>query len=292
MKGEDRYWDCLDQAMEASHGGRTDEALAWLDEALAAHPEGAEAHNGRGEILWDEGRVDEALHEFERSIGADPKSSSRYARSKAEGEAAVLEEFPDAVILRPSIVFGPEDQFFNRFAAMARISPFLPLIGGGKTRFQPVFVGDIGAAVAACLAGAGKPGTVYELGGPEVLKAQEIASPTPGPGQILVRVKACGVNFADSLVLKGKYQVQPELPFSPGAEVAGTVVLDARDGSVVFAHRQKGFADHPDLDAMLAACEAALGSAPAAPAGEAACGGGGGGDDVAASAASSAAASS
>jgi NADH dehydrogenase len=108
------------------------------------------------------------------AIGADPKSRSRYARTKAEGEAAVLEEFPDAVILRPSIVFGPEDQFFNRFAAMARISPFLPLIGGGKTRFQPVFVGDVAAAVAACLAGAAKPGTIYELGGPEVLTFREL----------------------------------------------------------------------------------------------------------------------
>ena len=77
------------------------------------------------------------------AIGADAKSSSRYARSKAEGEAAVLQEFPGAIILRPSIVFGPEDQFFNRFAAMARISPLLPLIGGGRTRFQPVFVGDV-----------------------------------------------------------------------------------------------------------------------------------------------------
>ena len=108
------------------------------------------------------------------AIGADPKSNARYARTKAEGEAAVLEEFPDAIILRPSIVFGPEDAFFNRFAAMARISPFLPLIGGGKTRFQPVFVGDVAAAVAACLAGAAKPGTVYELGGPEVLSFREL----------------------------------------------------------------------------------------------------------------------
>ncbi len=73
MKNNDRYWDCLDQAMEATHGGRTEEALAWLDEALLAHPDGAEAHNGRGEILWDEGRIDEALHEFERSLSADPK---------------------------------------------------------------------------------------------------------------------------------------------------------------------------------------------------------------------------
>ena len=80
------------------------------------------------------------------AIGADPKSPSRYARSKGEGEAAVLEEFPDAIILRPSVVFGPEDEFFNRFAAMARISPLLPLIGGGTTQFQPVFVGDVAAA--------------------------------------------------------------------------------------------------------------------------------------------------
>lgn len=108
------------------------------------------------------------------AIGADAKSSSRYARSKAEGEAAVLQEFPGAIILRPSIVFGPEDQFFNRFAAMARISPLLPLIGGGRTRFQPVFVGDVAAAIAAIAAGAGKPGTVYELGGPEVLTFREL----------------------------------------------------------------------------------------------------------------------
>lgn len=108
------------------------------------------------------------------AIGADPKAKSRYARSKALGEAAVLEEFPDAVILRPSIVFGPEDEFFNRFAGMARVSPFLPLIGGGRTRFQPVFVGDLAAAIAASLAGAAQPGTVYEIGGPEVLSFREI----------------------------------------------------------------------------------------------------------------------
>jgi len=108
------------------------------------------------------------------AIGADPKSSSRYARTKGEGEAAVLGEFPDAIILRPSIVFGPDDAFFNRFAAMARGSPFLPLIGGGKTRFQPVFVGDLGAAIAAAIDGAAKPGTVYEIGGPEVFSFREL----------------------------------------------------------------------------------------------------------------------
>lgn len=108
------------------------------------------------------------------AIGADLKSASRYARTKAEGEAAVLEEFPDAVIIRPSVVFGPEDEFFNRFAAMARVSPLLPLIGGGRTRFQPVFVGDVAAAITAAAAGIARPGTVYEAGGPEVLSFREL----------------------------------------------------------------------------------------------------------------------
>ena len=79
MKNDkDRYWDCLDQAMEASHGGRTEEALAWLDEALKAQPDGAEAHNGRGELMWDEGRVDESLYEFERAALADPKFAAAH----------------------------------------------------------------------------------------------------------------------------------------------------------------------------------------------------------------------
>jgi uncharacterized protein YbjT (DUF2867 family) len=112
------------------------------------------------------------------AIGASASSSARYAQTKAAGEAAVLAEFPDAVILRPSIVFGPEDEFFNRFAAMARFSPVLPLIGGGRTRFQPVFVGDVALAIAEVAGGAGKPGTVYELGGPEVLSFRELLERT------------------------------------------------------------------------------------------------------------------
>lgn len=112
------------------------------------------------------------------AIGADALSNSNYARSKAKGERAVLEEFPGAVILRPSIVFGPEDEFFNRFAAMAQMSPFLPLIGGGQTKFQPVYVGDVAAAVAAIIDGKAKAGAIYELGGPEVLTFRELLDRT------------------------------------------------------------------------------------------------------------------
>lgn len=108
------------------------------------------------------------------AIGADAQSGADYARSKAAGESAVLKAVPSAVILRPSIVFGPEDQFFNRFAGMARMLPFLPLIGGGETRFQPVYVGDVAAAAKAALAGGAKPGAVYELGGPETRSFKEL----------------------------------------------------------------------------------------------------------------------
>ena len=107
------------------------------------------------------------------AIGADLQSASVYAQSKARAEEAVRDIYPDAVILRPSIVFGPEDDFFNRFAAMARISPVLPLIGGGHTRFQPVFVGDVAAAVAKGVAGEASPGT-YELGGPAIKTFREL----------------------------------------------------------------------------------------------------------------------
>ncbi|MDA7949326.1 MAG: complex I NDUFA9 subunit family protein [Hyphomicrobiaceae bacterium] len=108
------------------------------------------------------------------AIGADRNSPSHYAQSKAAGEAHVLNSFPDAVILRPSIVFGPEDDFFNRFAALARIAPALPLIGGGKTRFQPVFAGDVAKAVVAAIEGRGAEGKTYELGGPEILTFKEV----------------------------------------------------------------------------------------------------------------------
>jgi len=108
------------------------------------------------------------------ALGADAGSASRYARSKAQGEAAVLAAAPQAMIFRPSILFGPEDDFFNRFAAMARLSPVLPLIGGGRTRFQPVFVADVASALAQAADGAGTPATTYEFGGPDVKTFKEL----------------------------------------------------------------------------------------------------------------------
>ena len=102
------------------------------------------------------------------AIGADEHASSSYARSKAAAERLVLSAQPSAVIMRPSILFGPEDDFFNRFAALARLSPALPLIGGGHTRFQPVFAGDVAKAIADAVDGNARGGTIYELGGPEV----------------------------------------------------------------------------------------------------------------------------
>src|SRR6202012_3160387 len=91
-----------------------------------------------------------------------------YARAKAAGEEAVRSAVPSATILRPSVVFGPEDEFTNRFAALARISPALPLIGGGVTKLQPVYVGDVATAVADAVDGKAKAGATYELGGPGV----------------------------------------------------------------------------------------------------------------------------
>jgi NADH dehydrogenase len=108
------------------------------------------------------------------AIGADLASRAVYGRTKAEGEAAVRGAFPQAAILRPSIVFGEEDDFFNRFGAMATISPALPLIGGGATRFQPVYAADVGAAIAAALKAPDARGGLYELGGPSIYSFKEL----------------------------------------------------------------------------------------------------------------------
>ena len=116
-------------------------------------------------------RVDRLIHVS--AIGADADSPSLQARSRAAGEAAALETLPGLVIFRPSIVFGPEDHFFNRFAALARVLPALPLFGGGHTRFQPVFVGDVAEAIANAVDGKVASGRTYELGGPEIKTFRE-----------------------------------------------------------------------------------------------------------------------
>jgi uncharacterized protein YbjT (DUF2867 family) len=107
------------------------------------------------------------------AIGADPNAFSAYGRSKAAAEQAVFETLPDAVVFRPSLQFGPEDRFFNRFAGMARVMPALPLFGGGHTRLQPVFVGDVARALADAVEGKVPAGRVYELGGPDIKTLRE-----------------------------------------------------------------------------------------------------------------------
>lgn len=107
------------------------------------------------------------------AIGADKNSNADYARTKAIAEEAVLKAVKDAVILRPSIVFGPEDGFFNKFADMSRLAPALPLVGGGHTKFQPVYVADVAEAVVKGVVGEIEGGKIYELGGPEVLSFKQ-----------------------------------------------------------------------------------------------------------------------
>lgn len=132
------------------------------------------AHGTGPRIIADEASRAGVKHLVHISaIGASGTSKSGYGRSKAAGEAAVTAGFPDAVILRPSIVFGAEDQFFNRFGAMARMSPFMPVISG-QTRFQPVYVGDVADAITAALALPSAAPRLYELGGPQVLSFREI----------------------------------------------------------------------------------------------------------------------
>lgn len=108
------------------------------------------------------------------ALGASTASTSVYARTKAEGEAAVREAFPEATIMRPSVIFGPEDNFLNRFASMARFLPALPLIGGGRTRFQPVYVADVADAIMAVLERDDAQGRTYELGGPSIYTFEQI----------------------------------------------------------------------------------------------------------------------
>lgn len=145
------------------------------------------------------------------AIGADADSSSDYARTKAAGEAAALGAVAGAVVLRPSVVFGPEDEFFNRFATLARLLPVIPLPGGGSTRFQPVFVGDVAEAAARAIDGTVAGGRIYELGGPHVATLRDVVeyilaetqrrrliAPLPWP---LASLQAGAMEIADKLTL-------------------------------------------------------------------------------------------
>lgn len=174
------------------------------------------------------------------AIGADAESASDYARTKAAGEAGVLKHMPDAVILRPSIIFGTEDQFFNRFAGMTRFGPFLPIVGA-NTRFQPVYVDDVAqAAVKGVLGDA--PGGVYELGGPDVASFRELM-------QIMLNVihrrrTIIGVPFLVARVMAGVLDVLKFVSFQlfPNNILTRDQLRNLRNDNVV-ADGAKGFAD-------------------------------------------------
>ncbi len=129
-----------------------------------------ESEQSGGAALLAEVAKEKGINRFVQvsAIGADPESRSPYGRTKAAAEASVREAIPSAVVLRPSIVFGPEDQFFNRFANMARFVPFMPAIGGGKTKFQPIYAGDVAAAIAAAVEREDAAGKTFEIGGPSI----------------------------------------------------------------------------------------------------------------------------
>jgi uncharacterized protein YbjT (DUF2867 family) len=162
--------------------------------SVARAVDGAEAVVNLVGVLWENGRQKfQTLHVMGAktvaeqakaagvtrfvqvsAIGADAESSSKYQRTKAEGEAAVRAVFPGAVVIRPSIVFGAEDKFFNKFGQMAALFPALPLIGGGETKFQPVYVGDVAAVIAKAVSSPAAEGLTYELGGPAVYSFKQL----------------------------------------------------------------------------------------------------------------------
>src|ERR1700686_3910546 len=142
------------------------------------------------------------------AIGAHPDAPSHYARTKAMGEKLALAAMPSATVLRPSILFGPEDDFFNKFAALARIAPALPLIGGGLTRFQPVFAGDVASAVLAAIDTPQTFGAIYELGGVEVLSFEELMQ------FVLATIE--------------RHRLLVPIPFGLGRIMAGVLELPAR----------------------------------------------------------------
>ncbi|MEI9964863.1 MAG: complex I NDUFA9 subunit family protein [Caulobacteraceae bacterium] len=202
------------------------------------------------------------------ALGADAESPSKYARTKAMGEAAAREAVPQAVVVRPSVVFGQEDDFLNRFGAMAASAPFLPLPGGGHTRFQPVFVGDVAAAIAACLVDPATAGMTYELGGPAVFTFRELmdyvlaetqrsAVLVPLPWPVAGLIGAAGDFAAGFLPIKPPLTAdQVELlktdnvcsPGAPGLAALGVrpTALEAIAPTYLYRYRKGGqFADAP-----------------------------------------------
>jgi len=159
------------------------------------------------------------------AIGADAQGAAKYARSKAEGEVLVHTHFPKAVILRPSLVFGPEDQFFNRFASLALISPIMPVIAG-SSRFQPVYVGDVADAVMAAFAQPEAQGRIFELGGPKIMSFREILGwilaqigrnrplvPMPrSVAEVLAAIPFSGLTHDQLLMLSRDNVANPALP--------------------------------------------------------------------------------
>jgi NADH dehydrogenase len=159
------------------------------------------------------------------ALGADEYAPSVYARTKAAGERLALATLPSATIFRPSIVFGPEDDFFNKFAGLARMSPVLLLVGGGHTRFQPVFAGDVANAIAAAVDGQAKPGTIYELGGPEVKTFKELMEfvlHTIGRKRLLVPIPFALAKFKASFL---QYMPKPLLTPDQVELLRGDIVV-------------------------------------------------------------------
>jgi NADH dehydrogenase len=192
------------------------------------------------------------------AIGADPASPAAYARTKAEGEAAVRAEFPEATILRPSIVFGPEDGFFNRFGNLARLLPALPLIGGGETRFQPVYVGDVANAVMAALDRPDALGRTYELGGPrvytfaellqyvlEVTQRRRLLAPVPWPlaklqGRVLGLLPNPPLTYDQVLLLEKDNVVGPNVPGLADLGIAHLHTVEAIVPTYLVRYRRTG----------------------------------------------------
>lgn len=148
------------------------------------------------------------------ALGADLESDSKYARTKAEGEAEVRALYPDAVVIRPSVVFGPEDDFFNRFAQMSLLSPALPLFGGGETRFQPVFVGDVAQAVVAAVSRPECAGQTYELGGPGVFsfrQLMELIGAETGRRRLLLPLPHAVAGMIGAVADLGAFLIKPPI---------------------------------------------------------------------------------